>query len=92
MFEKVNQVLSELVRPQLQDHLGDVKLVSVKEGVAEVKLLGACSNCPSARITLVEIVEGTIKEQVPEIKRVIAINEVNKDMIDFAKKILNRKI
>jgi len=90
MFDKVNQVIMEEVRPKLQYHFGDIQLLKVDNGTVEVKLLGACSNCPSAKLTLVELVESTLKEHFPEIKNVISISETSEELIDFAKKLLRK--
>lgn len=90
MFEKVNKVLKEKVKPHLYEHYGDIKLVAVEEGIVKVKLLGACKGCPSAQITIEEVVETALKDEIPEIKKVVLVNEVSQDLIDMAKKILNK--
>ncbi|MCC8189331.1 MAG: NifU family protein [Planctomycetes bacterium] len=74
MKEKVEQSL-ERIRIMLQGHGGDVSLVSVNEetGVVEVKLEGACNGCPHAQETLKMGVESQVKEDVPEVKEVIAV-------------------
>lgn len=63
----------EKIRGLLQADGGDIELVDVKEGVVKVRLKGACSGCPLATMTLRNAVEKTIKEQVPEITSVEAI-------------------
>jgi len=45
----------------------------VSEGVIRLKLTGACSGCPMAIITLQRGIERILKEQIPEIKEVIAV-------------------
>jgi len=72
MREKVEAALSQ-VRPALLAHGGDVQLVDVSNGVVKVKLTGACGDCPMALITLRQGIERVLKEQVPEVKEVIAI-------------------
>ena len=72
MREKVEAVL-DLVRPVLRSDGGDVELVDVKEGKVWLKLTGACGGCPMATMTLKNGIERTLKEQLPEIKEVIAI-------------------
>jgi Fe-S cluster biogenesis protein NfuA len=63
----------EKIRGLLQADGGDIELVDVKEGVVKVRLKGACSGCPLATMTLRNAVEKIIKEQVPEITSVEAI-------------------
>jgi Fe-S cluster biogenesis protein NfuA len=73
MREKVQRVLTE-IRPSLQAHGGDVELIEVTEdGIVKVKLQGACMGCPMATLTLRKGIEGTLKKQVPEIKKVEAV-------------------
>lgn len=72
MREKVEAVLAQ-IRPALQAHGGDVELVDVNEGVVSLSLRGACFGCPMATITLRQGIERMLKEQIPEVKEVIAV-------------------
>jgi len=72
MREDVERALAK-VRPALQADGGDVELLDVNEGVVRLRLKGACSGCPMAAITLQQGIERILKEQVPEIKEVIAV-------------------
>jgi Fe-S cluster biogenesis protein NfuA len=69
--EKVNEVLG-LIRPALQADGGDVQLVDVSDdGVVSVELQGACKGCPMSQLTLANSVERVLKEQIPEITKVV---------------------
>jgi len=72
MREKVEATLAQ-IRPALQADGGDVELVDVNEGVVSVRLKGACGGCPMATMTLQHGIERILKEQVPEVKQVIAV-------------------
>ncbi|MBN2186395.1 MAG: NifU family protein [Dehalococcoidia bacterium] len=72
MRAKVEAAL-EQIRPALLADGGDVQLVDVNEGVVTVKLVGACAGCPMATMTLQHGIEKLLKEQVPEIKEVLAV-------------------
>jgi Fe-S cluster biogenesis protein NfuA len=62
------------VRPNLQSHNGDIKLIAVKiPDTVEIKLTGACHNCPSSMLTLSHLIETTIKAYCPEISKVIVV-------------------
>lgn len=63
------QVLAS-VRPYLESHGGDVELVKVEQGVAWVKLHGACSGCSMSAVTLKQGVEEALTSAIPEIVRV----------------------
>ena len=72
MREKVEAAL-EQIRPALQRDGGNVELVDVSEGVVKVRLTGACVGCPMSTMTLQNGIERVLKEQLPEIKEVIAV-------------------
>ena len=72
MREKVEAALAK-IRPALQADGGDVELVDVKDGTVSVKLQGACVGCPMSTITLQQGIERILKEQVPEVKKVVAV-------------------
>ncbi len=71
--EKVEKVLNE-IRPFLQADGGDLELIDVDEktGEVKVKLTGACHGCPMAIMTLSGGVEARLKEEIPEVTKVIA--------------------
>ena len=72
MKDKVETVLAQ-VRPDLQADGGDVELVDVNEGIVRLKLKGACAGCPMATMTLRHGIERILKEQIPEVKEVVAV-------------------
>jgi Fe-S cluster biogenesis protein NfuA len=72
MREKVEAAL-EKIRPSLQADGGDVELVDVNDGVVKVRLTGACGTCPMSTMTLKAGVERILKEEVPEVKEVLAL-------------------
>ena len=72
MRDKVLKALDK-IRPMLQADGGDVELVDVSaEGVVKVRLRGACGACPMSQMTLKMGVERIIKQEVPEVKEVVA--------------------
>ncbi|MBL7081570.1 MAG: NifU family protein [Candidatus Omnitrophica bacterium] len=74
MKEEIKKVLVEEVRPMLSMHGGDIELIDVTdEGVVKVRLKGGCAGCPAAQMTLVGIVESTIKSKFPQVKKVEAV-------------------
>jgi len=72
MKEKVEKALDG-IRPSLIADGGNVELVEVKDGVVKVKLTGACSGCPMSQMTLKMGIERHLKNQIPEIKEVVAV-------------------
>ena len=72
MRDKVEAALGK-IRPNLMADGGDVQLIDVKEGVVTVRLLGACGDCPMATMTLRQGIERKLKEEVPEVQKVVGI-------------------
>lgn len=74
-FEEKVKDMIEVVRPMLQGHGGDIELVGVgDDNTVKVRLRGACSGCPGAQMTLKQGVEQLMKEKIPELKEVIAVD------------------
>ncbi len=71
--EEVGRVINDL-RASLKMHGGDMKLIEVTDdGVVKVELQGACKGCPMATITIRQGVEARLKEEVPDVKEVVAV-------------------
>jgi Fe-S cluster biogenesis protein NfuA len=54
-------------------HGGSVELVSLQGNVVQVRLGGACLDCPLLPSTLHGWVEGTIRQFFPEIEKVVDV-------------------
>lgn len=67
--ERIEAALDS-VRPMLASHGGDAELVSVEEGVAVVRFLGACDGCPASALSFHAGVKKAIQDAVPEIREV----------------------
>lgn len=72
MQEKVEEVLDK-VRPVLVRDGGNVELVEVEGGIVKVKLVGACAGCPMSTMTLKNGIERILKQEIPEVKEVVAV-------------------
>lgn len=73
MKERVEKALDR-VRPMLMADGGNVDLVEVTDdGVVKLKLTGACGCCPMSSMTLKMGIERILKQEIPEIKEVIAL-------------------
>ncbi|HIJ54483.1 MAG TPA: NifU family protein [Planctomycetes bacterium] len=72
--EKVKEVI-ESVRPALQGHGGDIELVGTDaDNTVRVRLQGACQGCPGAAMTMKMGIERVLREKVPEVKEVVAVD------------------
>ncbi|MCL2149359.1 MAG: NifU family protein [Dehalococcoidia bacterium] len=74
MKEKVEAVLAQ-VRPSLQADGGDVELVEIDEqaGIVRLRLTGHCAGCPMSQMTLKNGIERVLKQEIPEVKAVLAV-------------------
>jgi Fe-S cluster biogenesis protein NfuA len=72
MQDKVEEVLAK-VRPILVRDGGNVELVEVTDGTVKVKLVGACAGCPMSTMTLKNGIERILKQEIPEVKKVVAV-------------------
>jgi Fe-S cluster biogenesis protein NfuA len=71
---KINAALEQL-RPFLLADGGDMELVEISdEGIARVRLLGACSDCSMSMMTLKAGLQEAVKKVAPEIIAVEAVN------------------
>ncbi len=72
--KKVEEVL-EQIRPMLRFDGGDVELVDIGEdGTVYVRLMGTCHGCAMSLYTLKGGIEMKLKEAIPEVKEVVAVN------------------
>ena len=71
MRDKVEEVLNK-IRPSLMLDGGNVELIAVNDGVVKVRLTGACGGCPMATLTLKMGIERILKQEIPEVKEVVA--------------------
>lgn len=70
--ERVEKILEEL-RPQLQEEGEDVELVTALDSVVAIRLKGACKSCPSAEVTLYQMISEMLRAQIPEIEEVRSV-------------------
>lgn len=72
--EKVQNALNQ-IRPYLKSDGGDVRILEITEDkTLRLELLGACGSCSMSAMTFRGGIEDTIRREVPEILKVIAIN------------------
>ena len=74
LLKKVSAVIDN-IKPYLQADGGDVTLIDITDDLTvKVKLTGACNGCPFSMMTLKSGIEQAVKEKVPELKEVIAVD------------------
>jgi Fe-S cluster biogenesis protein NfuA len=73
LVQRICRVLDDEIRPAVARDGGDIVFVGFREGVVELQMRGACSGCPSATATLKLAVESRLREEIPEIREVVAV-------------------
>ena len=71
----VEKALEE-IRPFLISDGGNISLVSIENNIVTVQLEGNCIGCSVNQMTLKNGVEATIKKYVPQIEKVLELNNI----------------
>ena len=70
---RIKTILEDEVRPAVAADGGDVVFAGYHEGVVEVVLQGSCVGCPSSTATLRFGIEARLREEIPEVTKVVQI-------------------
>ena len=73
MKEAIEKTLEE-IRPMLALHLGNIEFVGIEGSTVKVRLLGTCRGCPLSNLTLKAGVEELLRERVPGVETVEAVD------------------
>ena len=73
--QRVMQVLDSQINPSIAAHGGHAQLVAVEGDTAYLRLSGGCQGCGMASVTLSQGIEVLLKENVPEIQRVVDVTD-----------------
>ncbi len=72
LTEQIQAALNSM-RPGIMNDGGDISLVKFEDGIVYVRLHGACITCPVSTFHLKIGIEYSLKEQIPAVKSVIAV-------------------
>jgi Fe/S biogenesis protein NfuA len=73
--ERVQWVLDHHIAPAIASHGGTATLVAVEDDAAFLRLGGGCAGCGMAAVTLSQGIEVAIRDNVPEINRVVDVTD-----------------
>ncbi len=73
-YEAVQELLDEMVRPALQGDGGDITLLGIEGPDIHVRLVGACSTCPSSIMTMKMGVEALLREEFPQMRDLVQVD------------------
>ena len=76
LLEQIDAALND-IRPHLAVDGGNVEVVDITdENIVKIKWLGTCEGCSMSAMTMRAGIEQTIKNKMPEVSGVEAINGV----------------
>ncbi|MBI1876227.1 MAG: NifU family protein [Acidobacteria bacterium] len=67
------QAVIDRIRPFIQADGGDIELVDVAGNRASVRMMGNCTGCPSAHLTLHLGLETALREDMPELETLVVV-------------------
>ena len=71
--ERIKAILENEIRPAVAMDGGDVVFAGFHGGVVEVVLQGSCAGCPSSTATLRFGIEARLRDEIPEVTRVVQV-------------------
>jgi Fe-S cluster biogenesis protein NfuA len=74
LVERICGLLDREIRPSVARDGGDISFAGFREGIVELRMRGACSGCPSSTATLKLAIEARLREEVPEVREVVAVS------------------
>jgi Fe/S biogenesis protein NfuA len=77
LASRVALVLDQVVNPSIASHGGRADLMAFDEegGVAYLRLSGGCQGCAMSRMTLTQGIEVALRDEVPEVLRVVDVTD-----------------
>lgn len=83
IIEHIKHVLKTHVAPAVAQHGGKINFVSYDDGALLLELSGSCAGCAGSKMTLKLGVERLLKEDVPEIEVVEAVDDEDTDATPY---------
>jgi Fe-S cluster biogenesis protein NfuA len=73
LHQRVEKVVRDEVAPLLQMDGAGVEVVSVQDGVVQVRFNGACSSCPGSVYAVIMGIEQELRRRIPEVQHLEAV-------------------
>jgi len=90
MEQIIQKILEEKVNPVLAGHFGGATLVAFEDGVAKIRMTGACAACPSAQMTIENVVKEIIMENCEGVSDVVLDTSVSEELMQMAKDLMSK--
>jgi Fe-S cluster biogenesis protein NfuA len=76
VVHRIKELLENYVKPAVEMDGGAISFRGYQDGVVTLALQGSCSGCPSSMVTLKAGIEGMMKRMIPEVREVVAENDL----------------
>jgi Fe-S cluster biogenesis protein NfuA len=73
VVQRIRRILEDEVRPAVAMDGGDIVFAGFRDGTVELYMQGSCSGCPSSTATLKMGIEARLREEIPEVREVVAL-------------------
>ena len=80
---EIKSLIESHVKPAVAGHGGNIEFVSYNSGHLVLELGGACSGCAGSTMTLKMGVENMLKQFVPEVQSIEAVDDPFSDVDPF---------
>lgn len=70
---RVEHALKDEIAPALVLDGNGIEVLDVTDGIARVRLSGACAGCPATIMTVITSLEAELRQRVPEVEVIEAV-------------------
>jgi Fe-S cluster biogenesis protein NfuA len=78
----IKELLDTRIRPTVQEDGGDVVYMGFSDGIVQLRMLGACTSCPSSVVTLKNGVQNMLQFYIPEVVSVEQVFDKSDEVAD----------
>lgn len=74
--EKIIDIIDTL-RPFIINDGGNIEFIKYEDNIVYIQMMGACADCEMMDLTLKEGIECAIKDEIPEVEKVVNISSMS---------------
>ena len=78
----IKELLDTRIRPTVQEDGGDIVYKGFTDGTVYLKMMGACTSCPSSVVTLKNGVQNMLQFYIPEVREVVEVKDEEDNVIE----------
>jgi len=83
IVSQIHVLLETMIGPAVAQHGGKINFVSYDDGALLLELSGSCAGCAGSKMTLKLGVERLLKEEIPELEVVEAVDDETTDATPY---------